>query len=198
VQKMGCDFLAFSGHKMLGPTGIGALYGRKELLNSMDPFQSGGDMIKEVHLDGAKWNDVPYKFEAGTTNIADAIGLGVAVEYLTSIGMENVRRHEVDLLRYAFEKLSRIPNIKLYGPMDLEVRGGVISFNLADIHPHDMASILDEEGVAIRSGHHCAQPLMEHLDIPGTSRASFYVYNTTSDIDVFIGALLKAKSVFCV
>jgi len=198
VQKIGCDFLVFSGHKMLGPTGIGALYGRKELLNSMDPFQSGGDMIKEVHLDGARWNDVPYKFEAGTTNIADAIGLGVAVEYLSALGMENVRRHEVELLRYAFEKLSRIPNLTIYGPMDLESRGGVISFNLADIHPHDMASILDEEGVAIRSGHHCAQPLMEHLNIPGTSRASFYVYNSTADIDAFIGALLKAKSVFCV
>ena len=198
VQKIGCDFFGFSGHKMLGPTGIGALYGRKELLNAMDPFQSGGDMIKEVHQDGARWNDIPYKFEAGTTNIADAIGLGVAVDYLSALGMENVRRHEVELLRYAFEKLSRIPNLVIYGPMDLESRGGVVSFNLADIHPHDMASILDEEGVAIRSGHHCAQPLMEHLNIPGTSRASFYVYNSTSDIDAFIGALLKAKSVFCV
>jgi len=198
VQDMGCDFLAFSGHKMLGPTGIGALYGRKELLDSMDPFQSGGDMIKEVHLDGARWNDVPYKFEAGTTNIADAIGLGVAVQYLGALGMDSVRRHEVDLLRYAFEKMSHIPNLKMYGPMDPEARGGVISFNLADIHPHDMASILDEEGVAIRSGHHCAQPLMEHLGIPGTSRASFYVYNSTADIDAFIDALLKAKSVFCV
>jgi cysteine desulfurase/selenocysteine lyase len=198
VQNIGADFFAFSGHKMLGPTGIGVLYGRKDLLESMDPFQSGGDMIKEVHLDGARWNDVPYKFEAGTTNIADAIGLGVAVEYLSSLGMENVRRHEVELLRYAFDKMARIPNIKIYGPMDPEARGGVISFNLADIHPHDMASILDEEGVAIRSGHHCAQPLMEHLNVPGTSRASFYVYNSTEDIDVFIGALLKAKSVFCV
>jgi cysteine desulfurase / selenocysteine lyase len=198
VQRMGCDFLAFSGHKMLAPTGIGVLYGKRGLLDSMDPFQSGGDMIKEVHVGGAKWNDVPYKFEAGTTNIADAIGLGVAVEYLASLGMENVRRHEVELLEYAFEKMSKIPNINIYGPMDVEARGGVISFNLADIHPHDMASILDEEGVAIRSGHHCAQPLMEHLEIPGTSRASFYVYNSTADIDAFIGALLKAKSVFCV
>ena len=198
VQRIGCDFLAFSGHKMLGPTGIGALYGRRALLESMDPFQSGGDMIKEVHLDGARWNDVPYKFEAGTSNIADAIGLGVAIDYLSSIGMENVRRHEVELLRYTFEKLSRIPNIKVYGPTDLEARGGVVSFNLADIHPHDMASILDEEGVAIRSGHHCAQPLMEHLEVSGTSRASFYVYNSAADIDAFIGALLKAKSVFCV
>ncbi len=198
VQSLGCDFFAFSGHKMLGPTGIGALYGRKALLDSMEPFQSGGDMIKEVHLDGARWNDVPYKFEAGTTNIADAIGLGVAIDYLTSLGMDKVRRHEVELLRYAFEKMSHILNLKIYGPMDPEARGGVISFNLADIHPHDMASILDEEGVAIRSGHHCAQPLMELLDVPGTSRASFYVYNSIADIDAFIGALLKAKSVFCV
>jgi cysteine desulfurase/selenocysteine lyase len=198
VQRIGCDFLAFSGHKMLAPTGIGVLYGRRALLNSMEPFQSGGDMIKEVHVDGAKWNDVPYKFEAGTPNIADAIGLGVAVEYLSSLGMDNVRRHEVELLRYAFEKMSRIPNLTIYGPIDPEERGGVISFNLADIHPHDMASILDEEGIAIRSGHHCAQPLMEHLNVPGTSRASFYVYNSTSDIDVLIGGLLKAKSVFCV
>lgn len=198
VQEMGCDFLAFSGHKMLAPTGIGALYGRKELLDSMDPFQSGGDMIKEVHKDGARWNDVPYKFEAGTTNIADAIGLGVAVQYLGALGMENVRMHEVDLLRYAFEKMSRIPNLRIYGPMDPQARGGVISFTLADIHPHDMASLLDEEGVAIRSGHHCAQPLMDHLGVPGTSRASFYVYNSAADIDAFIGALLKAKSVFCV
>jgi cysteine desulfurase / selenocysteine lyase len=155
-------------------------------------------MIKEVHKSGAKWNDVPYKFEAGTSSIADAIALGVAVEYLEALGMDKVRRHEVELLRYAFEKMSRIPNLKIYGPQKLEDRGGVISFNLADIHPHDMASLLDEEGVAIRSGHHCAQPLMELLDIPGTSRASFYVYNTTEDIDAFIGALLKAKSVFCV
>jgi len=198
VQKMGCDFLAFSGHKMLGPTGIGVLYGKKELLNAMGPFQGGGDMIKEVHKEGAKWNDVPYKFEAGTTNIADAIGLGAAVDYLTSLGMDRVRMHEVELLRYAFEKMARIPNLKIYGPMNLEERGGVISFNLADIHPHDMASILDEEGVAIRSGHHCAQPLMELLNVPGTSRASFYAYNSNEDIDAFIGALLKAKSVFCV
>jgi cysteine desulfurase/selenocysteine lyase len=196
VQRIGCDFMAFSGHKMLGPTGIGVLYGSKEKLNSMEPFQSGGDMIREVHLDGATWNDIPYKFEAGTTNIADAIGLGAAVDYLSALGMDQVRRHEVELLRYVLEKMAPIPNLRIYGPMDLDARGGVVSFNLADIHPHDMASILDSEGVAIRSGHHCAQPLMELLDVPGTSRASFYVYNSTDDIDVFIGALLKAKSVF--
>jgi cysteine desulfurase / selenocysteine lyase len=198
VQRIGCDFLAFSGHKMLGPTGIGVLFGAKEKLNSMDPFQSGGDMIREVHLDGARWNDIPYKFEAGTTNIADAIGLGVAVDYLSALGMDQIRRHEVELVRYAFERMAPIPGLRIYGPMDVDGHGGVVSFNLADIHPHDMASILDEEGVAIRSGHHCAQPLMELLNVSGTSRASFYVYNSTDDIDVFIGALLKAKKVFCV
>jgi cysteine desulfurase / selenocysteine lyase len=198
VQRIGCDFLAFSGHKMLGPTGIGVLFGAKEKLNSMDPFQSGGDMIREVHLDGARWNDIPYKFEAGTTNIADAIGLGVAVDYLSALGMDQIRRHEVELVRYAFERMAPIPGLRIYGPMDVDAHGGVVSFNLADIHPHDMASILDEEGVAIRSGHHCAQPLMELLNVSGTSRASFYVYNSTDDIDAFIGALLKAKKVFCV
>jgi cysteine desulfurase/selenocysteine lyase len=198
VQRIGCDFLAFSGHKMLGPTGIGVLFGAKEKLNSMDPFQSGGDMIREVHLDGARWNDIPYKFEAGTTNIADAIGLGVALDYLSALGMDQIRRHEVELVRYAFERMAPIPGLRIYGPMDVDAHGGVVSFNLADIHPHDMASILDEEGVAIRSGHHCAQPLMELLNVSGTSRASFYVYNSTDDIDVFIGALLKAKKVFCV
>ncbi|MDG7005616.1 MAG: SufS family cysteine desulfurase, partial [Nitrososphaerota archaeon] len=156
VRRIGCDFFAVSGHKMLGPTGIGALYGRRELLDSMGPFQTGGDMIKEVHVDGARWNDVPYKFEAGTTNIADAVGFGAAIDYLASVGMDRVRRHEVELLRYSFEKLSAIPALTVYGPADPESRGGVISFNLADIHPHDMASILDAEGVAIRSGHHCA------------------------------------------
>ncbi|MDG6966737.1 MAG: cysteine desulfurase [Nitrososphaerota archaeon] len=198
VRRIGCDFFAVSGHKMLGPTGIGALYGRRELLDSMGPFQTGGDMIKEVHVDGARWNDVPYKFEAGTTNIADAVGFGAAIDYLASVGMDRVRRHEVELLRYSFEKLSAIPALTVYGPADPESRGGVISFNLADIHPHDMASILDAEGVAIRSGHHCAQPLMDHLGVPGTSRASFYIYNSYDDVDAFIAALLKAKKVFSV
>ena len=196
VQKIGSDFLVFSGHKMLGPTGIGALYGKRELLNSMEPFQGGGDMIREVHMDGARWNDVPYKFEAGTSNIADAIGLGVAVDYLESLGMDNVRRHEVELLRYAFENLSRIPNLTIYGPMDPEQRGGVVSFNLADIHPHDMASILNEEGVAIRSGHHCAQPLMRRLGVPATARASFYLYNDHDDLAALMAGLVKAGGLF--
>ena len=197
VQSMGCDFLAFSGHKMLGPTGIGVLYGRREILDSMEPFHGGGDMIKEVHIDGARWNDVPYKFEAGTSSIADAIGLGVAVDYLEEIGMENVMNHERAVTRYALEKMLAIKSMVVYGPRSADERAGVISFNLADIHPHDMASLLDEEGVAIRSGHHCAQPLMDHLKLPGTSRVSFSVYNSRDDVDVLIGALLRARSVFC-
>lgn len=196
VSQIGCDFLAFSGHKMLGPTGIGVLYGRKELLEGMDPFQGGGDMIKEVHLTGAKWNDVPYKFEAGTTNFADAVGLGVAIDYLSSVGMQKVRDHEVELLKYATEETERVGGLTIYGPRDTARRGGVLSFNVEGIHPHDMASILDEEGVAIRSGHHCAQPLMERLDVTATNRASFYIYNSYDDVDALVGGLKKAKRMF--
>lgn len=196
VSQIGCDFLAFSGHKMLGPTGIGVLYGRKALLEEMEPFQGGGDMIKEVHLTGAKWNDVPYKFEAGTTNFADAVGLGVAIEYLSSIGMQKVRDHEVELLKYATEQTERVGGLTIYGPREAARRGGVLSFNVEGIHPHDMASILDEEGVAIRSGHHCAQPLMERLDVMATNRASFYIYNSYDDVDALVGGLKKAKSMF--
>lgn len=196
VSQIGCDFLAFSGHKMLGPTGIGVLYGRKELLEGMDPFQGGGDMIKEVHLTGAKWNDVPYKFEAGTTNFADAVGLGVAIDYLSSVGMQKVRDHEVELLKYATEETEKVGGLTIYGPRDTARRGGVLSFNVEGIHPHDMASILDEEGVAIRSGHHCAQPLMERLDVTATNRASFYIYNSYDDVDALVGGLKKAKRMF--
>jgi cysteine desulfurase / selenocysteine lyase len=198
AASMGCDFFAFSGHKMLGPTGIGVLYGKKDLLEKMEPFQGGGDMIKEVHLDGALWNDLPYKFEAGTSSIADAIGLGAAIDYLTALGMERVRRHQVELMDYAMDRMRSLPGMVIYGPRRAEDRGGVISFNLADIHPHDLASILDEEGVAIRSGHHCAQPLMEDLDVPATSRASFYIYNGRDDVDALIGALNKARKLFSV
>lgn len=196
VSQIGCDFLAFSGHKMLGPTGIGVLYGRKALLEDMEPFQGGGDMIKEVHLTGAKWNDVPYKFEAGTTNFADAVGLGVAIDYLSSVGMQKVRDHEVELLKYATEETEKVGGLTIYGPRDTARRGGVLSFNVEGIHPHDMASILDEEGVAIRSGHHCAQPLMERLDVTATNRASFYLYNSYDDVDALVGGLKKAKRMF--
>ena len=196
VGAIGCDFYAYSGHKMLGPTGIGALVGRKELLEQMDPFNAGGEMIREVFLDHATWNDVPYKFEAGTVNIADAIGLGAAVDYLTAIGMEKVREHEVLLIKYALESLPKVKGFHPYGPAEPAKRGGVISFNLGDVHPHDLATILDEEGVAIRSGHHCAQPLMRWLDVAATSRASFHVYNSYDDIDALKAGLEKAGSIF--
>ena len=196
VGGMGADFYAYSGHKMLGPTGIGALIARKELLEEMDPFHGGGEMIREVFLDHATWNDVPHKFEAGTVNIADAIGLGAAVDYLTAIGMDRVRDHEVRLLGYALETLSTVKGFRAYGPEDPTMRGGVISFNYADVHPHDLATILDEEGIAIRSGHHCAQPLMRWLDVAATSRASFHVYNSYDDVDALKAGLEKAGSIF--
>jgi cysteine desulfurase/selenocysteine lyase len=196
ASNIGCDFLAFSGHKMLGPTGIGALYGRRSLLEEMEPFHGGGDMIKEVHLTGSTWNELPYKFEAGTSNIADAIGLGAAVAYLARLGMDNVRKHELELMKYALEVVSGVKGVTVYGPPNAEERGGVLSFNLEGVHPHDLATILDEEGIAIRSGHHCAQPLMEWLDVPATSRASFYVYNSYDDVDALKAGLEKAKGVF--
>ena len=196
VQKVGCDFLAFSGHKMLGPMGIGILYGRREKLAEMQPFKSGGDMIKEVHITGAKWNDLPYKFEAGTQNAEGAIGLAAAVDYLQSLGMEKVRAHERDLVDYTLELMKEAPGVTIYGPKDSADKGGVVSFSLGDIHPHDIASILDEEGVAVRSGHHCAQPLMDSLGVTATTRASFYVYNTREEIDLLMSALAKARRIF--
>lgn len=196
VESIGCDFYAFSGHKMLGPTGIGALAGKREILESMEPFQGGGEMIREVFPDRSTWNDVPYKFEAGTVNIADAIGLGAAVDYLSMIGMDKVREHEVRLVEYALETLAKVKGFHQFGPSDPRRKGGVISFNLADIHPHDLATILDEEGIAIRSGHHCAQPLMRWLDVAATSRASFYVYNSYDDIDALKAGLEKAGVIF--
>ncbi|MCP8316762.1 MAG: cysteine desulfurase [archaeon] len=196
VHEIDCDFLAFSGHKMLGPTGIGVLYGKRELLEEMNPFLGGGDMIREVHLREASWDDLPWKFEAGTSNVAGAIGLGAAVDYLNKIGMKNIREHEKELTRYALDKMTKIKGIRIYGPKDVKVRGGVISFNLGDIHPHDLASILDGEGIAVRAGHHCAQPLMERLGVNGTTRASFYVYNTEREVDSLVNALEKARKVF--
>jgi cysteine desulfurase/selenocysteine lyase len=198
VQQMGCDFLVLSGHKMLGPTGIGVLFGKRDLLAEMDPFQGGGDMIREVHTSGATWNDLPYKFEAGTQNVEGAVGLGAAIDYLSKLGMDSIRRHEKALVAYALDRLREIPGLRVYGPLDPEGRAGVISFNLGDIHPHDLASILDEEGVAIRSGHHCAQPLMELLAVPAMSRASFYLYNDKDDVDALILGLSKARKVFCI
>ncbi|MEO9310545.1 MAG: cysteine desulfurase [Nitrososphaera sp.] len=196
LSQIGCDFFAFSAHKMLGPTGVGVLWAKKELLEQMAPFHGGGDMIREVHKYETTWNDLPYKFEAGTPNIADVIGFAAAIDYLNNLGMDYVRQHEIELTKYALEKLSHIKGIKLYGTKDISKRGGVISFNFADIHPHDLATIIDEDGIAIRSGHHCAQVLMERLDVAATSRASFYIYNTKEEVDILINSLGRAARLF--
>jgi cysteine desulfurase/selenocysteine lyase len=196
VQQLGCDFLACSGHKMCGPTGIGVLYGRRELLEAMPPFLSGGDMIRRVTFEGAEWNDLPWKFEAGTPAIAEGIGLGVAVDYLTGMGMEAVRAHEREITTYALERLAEVPEVTIYGPTDPDVRGGVATFNLGEIHPHDVAAVLDTEGIAIRAGHHCAMPLHLKLGLKATSRASFYVYTLREEVDRLVEGLYKAKSVY--
>jgi cysteine desulfurase/selenocysteine lyase len=196
VADLECDFLAASGHKMLAPTGIGMLYGRQDLLEHMEPLMGGGEMIKEVHLQEARWNDLPWKFEAGTPNIEGVIGLGAAVDYLTKLGMQNVREHEKDITRYAIERLANVKSLALYGTREIEKRGAVISFNLGDIHAHDLATILDTQGIAIRSGQHCAEPLMERLKVPATSRASFYIYNTRREADILVRALEKARKMF--
>ena len=194
VRALDCDFFAFSGHKMLGPTGIGGLYGKRALLESMEPFLFGGDMISEVTFEGASWNELPWKFEAGTPPIAQGVGLGVAVEYLQKLGMQAIHAHEKALVSYALEQMQHVQDLEYYGPQTAE-RGGVVSFNLPGIHPHDMASILDQHGVAIRGGHHCAMPLMRVLGVNGTCRASFYVYNTTDEIDILIEAIGEARRV---
>ena len=196
VKELDCDFLVFSAHKMLGPTGVGVLYAKKELLEKMKPFMAGGDMIKEVFKFHTNYNEVPYKFEAGTPNIADVVGFGAAVEYLEKIGMENIRNHEIYLTEYALESMQSLKCITIYGPRDSKFRGGVISFNIADIHPHDLATIMNDHGIAIRSGHHCAQVLMQRLDVPATSRASFYIYNTKEEIDKFVNAIKEAGRIF--
>ncbi|MER3404711.1 MAG: hypothetical protein C4289_05725, partial [Chloroflexota bacterium] len=196
VQEIGCDFLAFSGHKMLGPTGIGVLWGRLELLERMPPFIAGGGMIRRVTLARTTFADVPERFEGGTPAIAQAIGLGVAVDYLSALGMAAVRQHEQELTAYALERLTSVGGVRIFGPLDATNRGGVLSFYLADIHPHDVASILDQQGVAIRAGHHCCQPLMDFLGVPATARASFYIYNSRDDVDALVEGLHMAKKVF--
>jgi cysteine desulfurase/selenocysteine lyase len=197
VQDLDVDFLCFSAHKMLGPTGIGVLYGKKALLEAMPPFMGGGDMIRTVHLRESTWNDLPWKFEAGTPAIAEAIGCGAAIDYLNGLGMDFVRQHEIEVTAYALEQLASVPDLRIYGPLDIAKRGGVISFTLGDIHPHDLASILDQEvGVAVRAGHHCAQPLMERYDLAATARASFYVYTLKEEIDVLVQGLRKARQIF--
>jgi cysteine desulfurase/selenocysteine lyase len=196
VKNMDCDFLVFSAHKMLGPTGVGVLYAKKEYLDKMKPFMGGGDMIKEVFKFHTNYNEVPYKFEAGTPNIADVVGFGAAIEYLEKIGMENIRKHEIYLTKYALESILSLNYVTVYGPKDPKCRGAVISFNIADIHPHDLATIMNHHGIAIRSGHHCAQVLMQRLDVPATSRASFYIYNTKEEIDKFVNAIKEAGRIF--
>jgi cysteine desulfurase/selenocysteine lyase len=194
VNEIDADFLAISAHKMCGPTGVGILYGREDLLEEMPPFMGGGEMIREVWADRATFNEIPFKFEAGTMNIEQAVGMGAAIEYLEELGMDNVRAHELELTTYAMEKIAATGAV-IYGPPVSE-RGGVVSFNLDDVHPHDMATILDQDGLCIRAGHHCAQPLMRKLGVPATARASFYIYNTHEDVDVLVDSLERSKGWF--
>jgi cysteine desulfurase/selenocysteine lyase len=195
VQDLDVDFLAFSGHKMLGPTASGGLYAKREHLEAMDPMFGGGEMIREVYKDRSTWNDVPFKFEAGTMNIAQEIGLGAAVDYLRGLGMGSVRAHEEEITAYALDRLLEA-GATVFGPKDPSVRGGAISFWYRDVHPHDLATILNEEGIAIRAGHHCAQLVMRRYQVPATARASFYVYNTNDEVDALVAALARAQDVF--
>jgi cysteine desulfurase/selenocysteine lyase len=196
VQDLDCDFMAFSAHKMLGPTGIGVLYARAELLEEMPPFLTGGEMVNEVTLERASWANLPMRFEAGTPNVADAIAMGAAVDYLSALGMERVRAHEVQLTSYALERFKEMEEVVVYGPTDIEQRGGVVSFYTGDIHPHDVGTVLDQLGIAIRAGHHCAMPLMNKLEVPATGRASFYIYNTVEEVDALVEGLKQALRFF--
>ena len=194
IENLGCDFYAFSGHKMLGPTGVGVLIGRKTILEKMDPFMGGGEMINTVTMEKSTWNDVPWKFEAGTPNIAQVIGLGAAIDYIEKIGIENIHQHEQGLLKYGLEILSQNENIVLYG--NPEIRGAVIPFNVKNVHPHDLAKFLDTDGICIRAGHHCTQPIMNRLGINATARASFYIYNTKNDIEKLAESIKKTADIF--
>ncbi|WP_332630024.1 cysteine desulfurase [Halalkalibacter flavus] len=193
VKDLDCDFFAFSGHKMGGPTGIGALYGKKHLLENMEPIEFGGEMIDFVGLQDSTWKELPWKFEGGTPIIAGAIGLGAAIDFLEEVGLDNVLKHEHELAEYAIERLSEIDGLKIFGP---KKRAGVVTFNLDDVHPHDVATVLDAEGIAVRAGHHCAQPLMKWLEVTATARASFYLYNTKEDVDALVTGLVKTKEYF--
>ena len=197
VYELGCDAYAFSGHKMCGPTGVGVLWAKRDLLDSMPPFQGGGEMIRVVEREGSTWADLPHKFEAGTPNIAGAIGLHSAVDYLERVGMESIVRHEQELLSYALDHLREVPGFRGFGPDQVEQRSGVISFTLGDAHPHDISTILDSQGVAVWAGHHCAQLVMRRLGLPATTRASFYFYNTTEDVDRMVAALGVVRGIFC-
>ena len=194
IKNLDCDFYAFSGHKMLGPTGVGVLIARKNILEKMDPFMGGGEMINTVNMDKSTWNEVPWKFEAGTPNIAQVIGLGASIDYLEKIGIENIHQHEQELLHYGLKLLEQNKNVNLYG--GAENRGGVIPFNVKNIHPHDLAKFLDTDGICIRAGHHCAQPIMNKLEISATARASFYLYNTKEDIEKLVEGIEKTVRIF--
>ena len=194
MEELGCDFYTVSGHKMYGPTGIGALYGRKSLLQKMPPYHGGGEMILSVSFDETIYNDLPYKFEAGTPNIAGAIGLGAAIDYMENIGLDAIEAHEKDLLEYATAKVSAIDGLRIIGQAD--EKAGILSFNLGDVHPHDVGTILDQEGIAVRAGHHCAQPVLERLGVQATVRASFALYNTRSEIDRLVEGIGKVGEVF--
>ena len=196
VQHLDCDFYAFSGHKMGGPTGIGVLYGKKDLLNKMEPIEFGGEMIDFVGLQESTWKELPWKFEGGTPIIAGAVGLGAAIDFLEEIGLDNIERHEHDLAAYAIKRMSEVEGLTIYGPLDPEKRAGLVTFNLNDVHPHDLATVLDMHGIAVRAGHHCAQPLMKWLDVSATARASFYIYNTEEDVDRLVDGLRIAKEYF--
>ncbi len=196
VQDIGCDFLSFSGHKMMGPTGIGALYAKRELLEEMGPFLTGGEMVLQVTYEKASWADLPWKFEAGTPNIADSIGMGAAVDYLSALGMENVREHEKQITAYALERFMEIEEMDVFGPHDPELRGGVVSFHNEDVHPHDLGTFLDQQGIAVRTGHHCTMPLMGKLGVVATARASFYVYNTEQEVDALVDGVKGALRYF--
>ena len=196
VKELGIDFLAFSGHKTVGPTGVGIFWGRAELLNELPPFLTGGSMIETVTMTSATWAPAPRKFEAGVPNMAQAVGLGVALEYLTSVGMDEIHKHEVDLTRYGIEKLSEIKDLRIIGPRELDMRGGTLSFTVGEIHPHDLGQYLDSQGIAVRTGHHCAWPLTRKLGVPATTRASFYLYNTRSDVDALTAGIVGAQKYF--
>jgi cysteine desulfurase/selenocysteine lyase len=196
IPALGCDFYVGTGHKMCAPTGIGFVWGRESIWEAMEPFHGGGDMISDVWLDRATWNEIPYKFEAGTPPYGQAIALGAAIDYLNAIGMKAIREHEIELTRYALERLAEVPDLTIYGPRDAEAKGGVVSFNFGDVHAHDVGTICDSQGVAIRAGHHCAKPLMRKLGAPATGRASFYIYNTTDDVDRLVDALDEVRRLF--
>ncbi len=196
VRELGVDFYAFSAHKMLGPTGLGVLYGRQELLETLPPFLTGGEMIREVYFDKITWNEIPHKFEAGTPPIAGAIAFETAIDYLERIGMDNIRRHEIDLTEYAIDKLSQINRLEIQGPLDAQIRGAAISFTDPKIHPHDISTFLDSKGIAIRAGHHCAQPLMRALGKVATARASLYIYNDADDVDALVEAIMEMRKYF--